>query len=90
MHRTSSFWTAACPTATAAYAVGASGTAVATSNGGATWAAQTTSSRQDLFCVDFGSPRYGTAANPAVGFACGTGGAILTTNNGARAQISLR
>ena len=74
-----------CPTATAAYAVGALGTIVATANGGATWSSQTSGKLSDLFCVDFGSARYGSAANPAVGFISGANGVILTTSNGTRA-----
>ena len=43
---------------------------------------QPSSTLKDIYCVDFGVARLGTAANPAVGWASGDAGYIGGTSNG--------
>ena len=60
--------------ATKGWAVGSSGKILTTSNGGTTWAEQTSGTTQTLFSVQFTSATQG--------WAVGGGGTILTTSNG--------
>ncbi|MEI6449709.1 MAG: YCF48-related protein [Actinomycetes bacterium] len=69
-----SFMDVAFPDAAHGWAVGDAGSIVATTNGGATWSAQSSRSRAILFSVDFTDATHG--------WAVGDGGAILATTDG--------